>query len=234
MLVKELIQRVQSLYSKGVQSDDSRLSERHIYNKLLSVRSRLIFQKVNKRQKINQWTYQVLPCVKLVEAAKHECPCIPTGNCKILRTELPLPMPISSLDKHIIQSVTSLDGNIVFDESTFESEKYGAGNKYTSTKPNFYIRNGYLYITDRTGLEVITITGLFDDPVEAGNYASFCEDVCPECNCKSAMDMEFPIDSDLIEPLVEISIQELIVLFSQMREDQTNDARDNLIQESKS
>ena len=41
MLVKELVQRIQSLYSKGVQSDDTRLSSPHIYNKLITVRSKL-------------------------------------------------------------------------------------------------------------------------------------------------------------------------------------------------
>ena len=35
MKIKEIIQRVQSLYSKGVQSDDTRLSDRHIYNKMV-------------------------------------------------------------------------------------------------------------------------------------------------------------------------------------------------------
>ena len=33
---------VQSMYSHGVQSDDSRLSGRHIYSKLVSARARLI------------------------------------------------------------------------------------------------------------------------------------------------------------------------------------------------
>ena len=53
MTVGDLIQRVQSLYSKGVESDDSRLTRRHIYNKLLSVRSTLIFNKVIFQVSIN-------------------------------------------------------------------------------------------------------------------------------------------------------------------------------------
>ena len=53
MLIKEIVQRIQSLYSKGVQSDDSRLSDRHIYNKMITVRSKLISQQHNKKQKIS-------------------------------------------------------------------------------------------------------------------------------------------------------------------------------------
>lgn len=230
----ELIQRLSSLYSKGAPSDDTRLSKRHIYNKLLSVRSRLIFQKINKKQKINQWSYQTIPCIELIEAPIHECPCIPS-RCKILRSKYKLPKALSSLDRHIIQSVTTLDGQENLSETSFELEKYSKGNKYTSKKPHYYIRNEYLYITDMKALEVITLTGLFDDPLEVNNFPSFCPEVnCSDCDCISFLDLEFPIDSDLIDPMIELSLKELIEIFSQMREDQTNDARDNNIQESKS
>lgn len=236
MLTREIIQRIQSLYSKGVQSDDTRLSKRHIYNKLISVRSRLIYQKVNKKQKLSQWAYQTLPCVELIKAPIQECHCI-TKDCKVLRTKYKLPKPISSISKDIIQSVATLDGSKIFNETTFETEKYNNGNKYTGKNPSYYIRNEYLYLTNIKTLEVITITGLFDNPSEVEEYPSYCTDDikdCLECNCKSIMDKDFPIDSDLIEPMIELSLKELIEIFNNNREDQTNDTRDNLIQESKS
>ena len=49
MKIGEIIQRIQSLYSKGVESDDTRLMSRHIYNKLLTVRARLISQDAKKK-----------------------------------------------------------------------------------------------------------------------------------------------------------------------------------------
>ena len=237
MLVSEIIQRIQSLYSKGVKSDDSRLSNRHIYSKLLSVRSRLVYQKINKKQKLSQWSFQVLPCVELIKAPLHECPCIPTGKCTILRTKFKLPKPVGSLNKDMIKSVTSLDGKLVLTETTFDTQKYQKGNKYTANKPTYYIKDEYLYITIEKSLEVITIIGLFDDPVEVDKYPSYCEDKdnCTECkDCESFLDKDFPIDSDLIDPMIELSLQELIEIFNNNREDQTNDTRDNLIQESKS
>ncbi len=66
--IGEAIQRVQSMYSKGVQSRSSRLSARHIYSALITARSILIKQQSNKNQKANQWTYQVLPCVELIKS----------------------------------------------------------------------------------------------------------------------------------------------------------------------
>jgi len=53
MKVGEIIQRVQSAYSKGAESSDSRLSRRHIYSIVNTTRSTLLFNKLNKRQFIN-------------------------------------------------------------------------------------------------------------------------------------------------------------------------------------
>ena len=39
MIIGDIIQRIQSLYSKGVQSDDTRLKSRHIYNVLITNRN---------------------------------------------------------------------------------------------------------------------------------------------------------------------------------------------------
>lgn len=233
MLTREIIQRIQSLYSKGVQSDDSRLTPRHIYNKILTVRSKLISQEAKKRQKINQWSYQTIPCIELIKAEVHECPCLPPLGCEILRSKYPIPKPMTDLNTHLIQSVTTLDGSVIFSEITWNEKKYKASNKYTANKPDYYIRNNYLYITHRSGLKVITLTGLFDDPITAEDFPSFCED-CTDCeDCTSPLDKEFPIDNDMIDTLVDMCKQELIEQFSQMIEDSSNNSSDSLPETSK-
>lgn len=231
MKIKEIIQRIQSLYSKGVQSDNTLLSDRHIYNKLLSVRAKLISQQSNKKQKINQWNYQTLNCVELILAMPYECPCLPPIGCEILRTKHPLPRPLSNLNKHLIQSVTSVNGDVIFSEITWDEKKYKKSSKYTSNKPDYFIKNNYLYITHKSGLKVITITALFDDPLEALRYPSLCNDA--SSNCVSELDKEFFIDNDLIDSLIDLSKQELLEQFSQMKNDNTNNAVDDLPEMSK-
>jgi hypothetical protein len=130
------------------------------------------------------------------------------------------------MEGSLIQSVTSLDGIIKFDEDTFESTKYSVGNKYTSVKPSYYIKNGYLYVTILKYLKAITISGLFDDFIEAHNYPSVCGN-CAECECEDIMNIEFPIDGDSIRPLLQLANEELIILFKQMGEDKSNNASDN-------
>jgi len=233
MKIKEIIQRILSLYNKGVQSDDSRLSDRHVYNKMITVRSKLISQEAKKRQKINQWSYQTLNCVELIKAHPNECPCIPPIGCEILRTKFPIPKPLTDLNSHLIQSVTSIDGNVIFSEIGWNEKKYKAANKYTANKPDYFMRNNYLYITHKSGMKVISITGLFDDPILAAQFPSMCVD-CEDCvDCESPLDKEFPIDNDMIDTLVDMCKEELIGQFSQMIEDKTNNTSDGIPENTK-
>ena len=254
MLIKEIIQRVQSLYSKGVQSDDSRLPSRHIYSKLLTSRAKLITQKLNKRQPISQWVYQTLDCVELVETLPYECPCLPPVGCKILKTKHPLPQPLMGMmNGHSLESVTSLEGSITFSETTWKNKKYTAGSKYTANKPDYYFRNNYLYVTTKGSPKVIAITGLFNDPIEADKYPSICgstpckdpiivdgrtvdptlfpSDNCPEC--MGPLDKEFPIDLSMVDTIIELAANELINVFNQSKEDITNNSIDSPLPETK-
>ncbi len=228
MLVEELIQRIQSLYSKGAQSDNSRLTPMHIYNKLLSVRSKLLHQKANKKQKFNRWDYQTLPCVEMIEAEKYECPCLPSIGCKILRSKHPLPKPLNGLDFHYLDSVSSVDGSIMYSETTYVAKTYEKGNKYTSYYPDYYIKDEYLYVTYKKGPRVLSITGIFEDPMEAEKFPSICDGDCVDCeDCRSYLELEFPIDNDMIDTAVEIAINELVIMFSQSKEDVKQDDKDN-------
>lgn len=234
MIVREIIARITNLYEKGVPSRNSRLSSRHVYNKILTVRSKLISQEAKKRQKINQWSYQTIPCIELIKAEVHECPCLPPLGCEILKSKYPIPKPMTNLNTHLIQSVTTLDGSVIFSEITWNEKKYKFSNKYTSNKPDYYIKNNYLYVTHKSGLKVITLTGLFDDPLKVEDFPSFCKEDCVECkDCTSPLDKEFPIDNDMIDTLIDMCKQELIEHFSQMTEDLSNNSSDTLPETSK-
>lgn len=229
MLVEEIIQRIQSLYSKGVQSDDSRLSSRHIYNKLLTVRSRLISQEAKKKQKVSQWNYQVISCIELVSVPAHECPCIPPVGCDILRSKHKLPRPLSGLSGSLIQSVTTIDRLTKINPISINAIKSQAGNKYSKKDLNYFIEDGYLYISTPSKLQVIRVIGLFEDPIAVSKFENFCNE-CKECdNCIDYQKQEFPIDNDMIDVLIEFTVQELIVLFSQSAQDTTNNSVDDAV-----
>lgn len=228
MVLSKIIQRIQSLYSKGVESDDTRLSKRHIYNKILTVRNILLQQKANKNQYISPFNNSVLNCVELEKLPLHECPCIPAKGCCMWRTKYEIPKIISSKSKMLINSVTSLDGRIIFGEVDWNNFRYQKANRYTATKPNYFITNNYLYVTAKNKLEVIRIEALLEDPLDELTYPGLCEK-----DCFDIFEFDFPIESSMIDPLVQMTAEELIRVFNTNIEDSTNNTRDNLESQTK-
>ena len=239
MLVKDLIQRVTYLYSKGTDSDDSRLSYRWVYNKILSSRNLLMFQKSNKKQKISDWNYQSLDCIELVPAPAAECPCLPSAGCNFLKSKYKLPRILSNKMQNMTKEVSSLNGTI-YSESSFTEMQRISGNKYTSKTPRYYIRNEYLYTNWNTGPRIVVMSAIFADPVEVDDFITFCkepeaacEDCSTELSCTSALEAEFPIDDDLIDQMVNMAYNELIVGTANIAEDATNNTRDNTLNTTK-
>lgn len=232
--IGELIERVQSLYSKGVKSDDSRLSNRHSYHKLVSSRNRLVSQQVKKRQKISDWNYIVLPCVELIQVDNHSCPCIPAPGCKVYRTKYKLPKVLTDLNIHLIQWVMSIDSGKMLDEISREAYLYHAGNKYTAKHLRYILEDGHLFVYGDKIPKFIRIKLLAEDPIEAYNFPSACKENCEDCqDCTNMMDKEFPIDGDLVDTLIELAAKELVEFFSQGQEDQSNNGADSFREPSK-
>lgn len=223
MTLEQAIQSVQSLYSKGVQTQDSRLRPRHIYSELANARATLLSQKIDKGQELSQWDYITLPCVELIVANSNECPGVIQAGCQLLRTKFKLPKLIAGIEGDIIQSVTSLDGQLVIDPTTFKDDKYNGGNKYTGKKPQRFVYNDYLWVTILKRLQVIQITAPFEDPVEAWMYPSMCE--VPDC--LDIYSQEFPLSRRQTETAIGMATNNLLSIFVQMRQDKNNDASDD-------
>ena len=224
MLVGEGINRVQSAYSKGSPSDDTRLSNRLIYSKLRSLRIKAIEQKLNKKQVVSQWCYQPI-FVEMQEVSKHECPELVSETCKVLRSKRAIPQIFTNMVRLQVQSVTSLDGSQSYTETSWENIKYKQGRKYTKDIPEYYFRNGYLYITDKKVLGVISLTALFNDPIEAKNFSDNCGKI--PTMCTSYLDYDFAVDGKLEEVIITMCKDELLGDFSG-RDDRQNNAVDDV------
>lgn len=227
MLIAELIGRIGSLYSKGIPSDESRLSDRHTYSKLLTVRMQLLSQQLKKKQRLSDWNYSILPCVELIKVPNHECSCLGDLGCDVYRTKFPIPKVLTDSNRHFIEYVMSVESGVRIEEVTRQGVLYLKGNKYTSKKPKYLFENGYLYFPVKNSPGVVKIKLLAEDPLEADHFPSLCND-CTDCtDCEAAYNHEFKIDGDLIEPLINMCFQELLTIFGQMREDTKNDSQDN-------
>jgi len=226
MYISDLLGRIQSLYSRGVSSDESNLSDRHVYNKVLTVRMQLLSQQLKKKQRISDWNYSVLPCVELIKVPNHECSCLGDLGCDVYRTKFPIPRVLTDSNRHFIEYVMSVENGMRIEETTRQGVMYLKGNKYTGVKPKYLFENGYLYFPLKKNPGVVKIKLLAEDPLEASHFPSLCND-CPECtDCMAAPDHEFNIDGDLIEPLINMCFQELLTIFGQESKDIKNDSQD--------
>jgi len=231
--IGEMIDRVQTLYNKGVKSDDTRLKDRYVYSKLKTVWGKLITQKIIKKQFISDWSYTVLPCVELIPVANHECPCIPDLGCKVYRTRYSLPKSLSDLNEHIIRYVMNITSGSIISPSTRETYIHNQGNKFTSQGLRYIIEKGHIFVYGKNVPTLIKIKYLPEDPIEALAYPSFCGD-CKDCDdCIAIRDMVFPIDGDMIDDVIEMTNIEIAKYFVQGREDLSNNAVDSIREEAK-
>lgn len=229
MKVKEILQRIHSAYSKGVQTDESRLSNRHIYNKLLTTRALLLSREVNKKRKLSNWNYITLPCVEIIEVPSNEsCPCIPEIGCKVYRSRYKLPKPITSLTNHMIRGVVNVDRSMKYAEVSVNQNIYSRGGKYSSNTERYFINNEYIYIIARNPPRVVIMDILPEDIMEAYNFKNYCDNDSVDCRDK-IMEREFPIDGYLLEPLIQLTIDEIVSGFSRSLQDTTNNSQDNTI-----
>lgn len=227
MLIREAIARIKSLYNRGSASDDTRLSNRHIYSKLKSVRALLIKQSQDKLSKTSPWNVQVIPCLRMEISSPHDCKCvIPTG-CMVLKSTCKIPKPIQTKLATGIESVSSLDGTILFTRTTWAKKRYKSGDRYTSKVSDYFIRDNYLYITHNTMLEWVSLSGIFEDPVDIEEFIRNEECSCGEeiDPCVKALDKELKMEDHLFEPTIQMATQELIQMFMPMHEDNENNTK---------
>lgn len=217
----EIIQRIQSLYSKGVQSDDTRLKPRHIYNSLLTARALVIKQSKSVGDKF----YQTIPCVEMTNDVVVECGCENIDVCGAYRSVRKIPKIMNVNGNYLIRDIKSIDNRIRFYNVEPDIINFIDGYRFLKDKPLFFIYDDYLYVINDIPPRVISITAVFEDPVEVLEYLNDAE-----CNpdCISAYDMDFPADDDHLEIILEISKKELIGIFPKFVEDRTNDSKDSL------
>jgi len=206
MKISELIYRIKSLFPEKDSSQSGKIYDnRLIYNKLTSVRNRLITQQYTNHSFVGQWSYQSF----LIELELVDNPFDDSSyKKKMLRSVNKIPKILSTIDKHLIQSCTNVDGTIRFFITSWKNMNYIKSNKYLKDKIHYLIFNDYLYIINSSILQKVLLTAVFVDPISI--YTSSTD----------YMEEEFPIDDGNIDSLISLTLQELI---PNLKNDKGND-----------
>jgi len=117
----------------------------------------------------------------------------------------------------------TLDGRVLA-KTSVTANKYA---QYSVTnadpKPGWFIHDQYLYVINNKTLEKILLNSLFDDPEQISQI---------NCNtsgetCADYMDTEFPVDSELVSPMYELTMKFLVNSLSLPPKDNENNAKDD-------
>ena len=220
--VGSLIEDIQTLYSRGVASDDSRLSSAYVYNKLINVRNFLIVSQAKKRQKISDLNYSLIFKLEMESLNNLECLNLDI-ECQQYRSVNQIPSPLSDLNVHLFNYVMPSNVNRRYDEINRTEALYLKGNKYTKNNPKFIFEDGYLYVLGECP-KYLRVKYLSKDPVNTELFNKICNQ--EECDF-NIYNYEFPIEPDLVEVLKEMVAKELVDKFLQIPEDNRNDNIDN-------
>lgn len=235
MKIGQFISNIQFAWSSGPVSSDNRLTDKFIYNKLLQVKSQLIYEKYRKQKIYSYFKYKTLSCVELIDSSLFECPCIPVKGCTIKRTKYQIPKIIPSITGgDSIESVRTIDGKIKFNKSSIRQQQYKSSMPYQLSKTSdYWIDNEYLYIQyteDTQFLERIRITALFYDDIEVAEFMQKSD--CVEetdVKCLSAYDFDLSIDPELILSLETKTLELIYKSFNIRPVDYENDTRDQTL-----
>lgn len=224
--VGEVILKVQSLYSKGVPSDDSRLVDRFVYDVLLGIRSVLTTQRLVQNRSYSEWDLQPLHCIEMIE--QKPIPCGMDYQCPFMKSKYPIPSAITSDDTENVV-VTSFDGQTHFSRTTFENYKYIGGGKYGKRKPFYFIHDNYLYLIN-TKMEKAHMHGIWRDPIETWRLHMQYQG---KSTCFDNRSVKFFTPPDLLETMARMAAEQLVNAFKASREDTSNDSRDSALEETK-
>lgn len=214
--LRKLVADIRNIADSGENNYSFRISDEQIAYWVHEIRSMLISQAITKRQDISDVWVQAIQCMSLELVDKSEC-CIVTTDCYILRTTQKLPITIETYSDNNILRVTTVSGDIISKSNPFEV-KYNQYNKYTSNKPQWYLQNGYLYITSNILLENINIFAIFENPEDLSGFSS-----CTEAACFT-WDSPYPCSLKMSNDITNIVMQTKVMQFLQMPHDTSNDA----------
>lgn len=210
-------------------TDDTELDDRYIIYLYNIKRAKYLRQDLNNYQKTTDNSIKQTFCVEVESVNSNECGI--SYNCDtLLRTKVVIPTPIELSSKVAITSVKGT-GKLSnpFNFISREKANFIEGATYSNSIYTFLDTDGYLYLysssSDYKLLECITVTGVFEDPLDLSNFKDCCD--CETSNaCFDKENSEYPLQPHYIDLIRKEIISELIQE-KQIKEDKVNDATDS-------
>ena len=221
-LLNEHIFHLKEVLSHGAASDDSRLSDRHIYHILKYLRAKKVKEKADKSHQLSPFLYNTVDCFPMELAEPGDCGCIITG-CKVLKSTYDLPMIVTARNRILLDVYTLLGEKI--DYLPKSRVRNISKTRTMKDKRFWYVHNKKIIVIDPDNmLENISIEGIFNDPLELMNISS-----CAANNnaCYDPYTEDFSLTDELAAEIYASSYTELYKIMMMIPMDATSNAADD-------
>jgi len=211
-------------------TDDSEIDDRYIAYLYNIKRAKYLRQDLNNYQKTTDNSIKQTFCIGVEEVNAAECGV--EYNCEtLLRTKMTIPTPIELSSKAAITSVKpSTKLAKPFNFISREKAHWIEGSSFSGSVYAFLDTDGYVYLYSTSDgyklLECITITGIFENPLELKEFPDCCDCTAAESPCYDEDESEYPLQPHYID-LIRREIIAEFVQEKQIPEDKENDATDS-------
>ena len=221
-LVYDVIEQVNSF------SDDSELDERYIMYLYGIKRSKYLRQDLNNFNRSYDNSIQQTLCLDMEEVSMNSCG-LDLDCDKIMRSKQPLPKPLELHTKPAIVNIKPTNRiSLPFNFITKERMYYMEGSLFPNNIYCFIDTDNYIYLYSLNEgyklIECLTVTGVFEDPLELKNYKDCCGCEKPT-ECFDEMTSDYPLQPHYID-LIRNEIVQAIIGKLNIPEDKINDSID--------
>lgn len=228
MILENIIYDVRE--SLKVYTDDSEISNEYIIYLYGIKRSKYLRQELNNYQRTTDISVTQTLCLGLERVSVNECG-LDLDCATIVRTKRPIPQP---LELHIKSAITSVKPTeriaIPFNFVTKQKAIYSQHSPFNRGIFAFLDNDKYIYLISEDEvlnlLECITITGVFEDPLDLANYTNCCSCTSNSLPCFDEMTSNYPLQPHYIDLIKNEIVNELIKKLN-IPEDTKNNSTDD-------
>lgn len=216
---REIIYSVKTILRGGLITDDDDISDRQVAFLIDAARARLLRQQYDKRQSISENSIQHIKCMDLEEADTSFDPNF-NMDCLVYKTVLPLPKFIEGKNRDLITSIQPTNlGSLPYEFIHYTRLPYARATRFK--RPLAVLFNNYMYLIDSPYTEMISVSGVFENPNDLSNYTD-----CENASCFD-WDVQYPVSAHLVDPIVRMVVEEL-TLTLKVPQDKTNSGNQDL------
>lgn len=219
--IKDHSYAILTTLNPGGISDDNIFPIKLIEQYMNINRNLLTKRKADRGQLLSDSSYLTF-CIELEPARFHDCSCVSyEHDCLILKSKLPIPNNLSTKDRELID-IRFIDGTKIDETSysIFKESKHSLTGKNTTT---WFRYNGYIYITGTLDLKVVLGRIVPENPDDISRFRQCDSDE----SCYTEVS-NYPIDSDLVMPMYQMTIEQLTVMLKLPQDDENNARAANL------